>query len=228
MTPRRPSLCVQSVVSFPDGYSILGWQLCWDSVETCCWGMNRLAMWRTRQTSRLLVEINPSGVVLSWMDPSYSEWQKGRDHVKTVCSVSAPDLISRWDLDGCKSVRQSSYVSAIPEVMSGTILFSGLPTSWFVVIKFSMNYTLLRFSGHCLNNQSHPHLYFINNFIGSNSTFSAPACSTSHSCWQLSSQWFGTTLHDKTVLNMPLPKINDNRFLCYIHKFRLSVLRIFV
>jgi len=37
-----------------------------------------------KQISRVLVEINPSGVVLDWMDPAYSEWQKGRDHVKTV------------------------------------------------------------------------------------------------------------------------------------------------
>lgn len=48
-----------------------------------------------KQMSRLPVEINLSGVVLSWIDQIYSEWWKGRDHIKTVVVVSAPDLMSR-------------------------------------------------------------------------------------------------------------------------------------
>lgn len=146
MIPRIPSLCIQSVVSFPDGYSVLGWQLRWYSVEMSSWGMSRLAIGGTKQMSTLLVEINPSDVVLSWMDPTYSEWQKGRDHIKTVIILSLLLIwLSRCSLDACKSVGQDSMCLLFLKLyfMSGTILFSVSPPSWSVVIKFSINYTLL-------------------------------------------------------------------------------------
>lgn len=138
MTPRRASLCTQLFLFLSRESSFLVWQVCGCSVETCSWAMSRLAIWGTEQTSILLVEINTSGVAHSLMQPAYSKWLVGRNHVKTV---SAPDLISGCSPDVCKSVRHLLLLKLY--FMSGTLLFSVLTNLWFMVIKFSINYTLL-------------------------------------------------------------------------------------